>query len=383
MAGSDYSVRQVQLISVCTICMTLSVTVVGLRLLVRRIGSVANSWWDDWVTVLALIASLMVNIFTLVGIPNGLGRHKNEVDQGKATSFGVSVYIQQISWAISIGLTIISILLFYLRLFPNRWMKRTVYSVGIFTMAWLIASALTIIFQCTPVPFFWNEKISGGHCIDGNPFYFAIGITSTVAMITVLFLPLPIIIQLKTSTAKKLGLAGSFILGAFVCIASIVRLVVLFDIKRNDLTYTSALPQLWSCVEASFGVISACVPSLTPLFLLLIHKAPTRMRQKRSFPYTHSNKPNNGRAKANQFNRLGDGAEGPHAMSQSLEMIILEEEQREREQNSNSTSGGAVESNIVVTSQLDQVTKERADDSSGAESWGVQAHAGAWDSLKS
>ena len=55
MAGSEYSVRQVQLIAVCTICMTLSVTVVGLRLLVRRIGSVANSWWDDWVTVLALV----------------------------------------------------------------------------------------------------------------------------------------------------------------------------------------------------------------------------------------------------------------------------------------------------------------------------------------
>lgn len=388
-SGSGYSARQVQLIAVCTICMTLSVTVVGLRLLVRRISSVANSWWDDWVTVLALVASLMVNIFTLVGIPSGLGKHNNEVDKSKATSFGVSVYIQQISWAISIGLTIISILLFYLRLFPNRWMKNTVYSVGIFTIAWLLASALTIIFQCTPVPFFWNEKISGGHCIDANPFYFAVGITSTVAMITVLFLPLPIILQLKTSTAKKLGLAGSFILGAFVCIASIVRLIVLFDIKRNDLTYTSSLPQLWSCVEASFGVISACVPSLTPLFLLLIHKTPTRMRQKRSFPYTHSNhKPNGGGgrglniAKANQFNRLGDSADGgggPHAMSQSLELIILEEEQREQNSDSTTSATGVVESNIVVTSQLDQVTKERADDSSGAENWGVQAHAGVWD----
>lgn len=53
--GSGYSVRQVQLIAVCTICMVLSTTVVGLRLLVRRIGSVANTWWDDWVTVLALV----------------------------------------------------------------------------------------------------------------------------------------------------------------------------------------------------------------------------------------------------------------------------------------------------------------------------------------
>ena len=93
-------------------------------------------------------------------------------------------------------------------------MKNTVYGVGIATVAWLIASTLVIIFQCTPIPYFWNEKIPGGHCIDANPFYFAAGITSTVAMITVLFLPLPIILRLKTTTPKKLGLAGSFILGA-------------------------------------------------------------------------------------------------------------------------------------------------------------------------
>ena len=52
---SEYSERQVQLISVCTACMALSTAAVGLRLLVRRFGSVANSWWDDWITVLALV----------------------------------------------------------------------------------------------------------------------------------------------------------------------------------------------------------------------------------------------------------------------------------------------------------------------------------------
>ena len=82
---SGYSERQVQLIAVCTACLVLSTAAVGLRLLVRRFGSVANPWWDDWITVLALVcfvpenrmiavqlirkqvASWEVNIATLVG----------------------------------------------------------------------------------------------------------------------------------------------------------------------------------------------------------------------------------------------------------------------------------------------------------------------------
>ena len=86
-SGAGYSERQVQLVAVCTLCLVLSTIAVALRLLVRRFGSVANTWWDDWITVVALvsflarkeqvttkridlhqIASWEVNIATLVGM---------------------------------------------------------------------------------------------------------------------------------------------------------------------------------------------------------------------------------------------------------------------------------------------------------------------------
>ena len=52
--GEGFTNRQVQLIAVCTTNMVLSTTVVILRLLVRW-KSVANLWWDDYITVLALV----------------------------------------------------------------------------------------------------------------------------------------------------------------------------------------------------------------------------------------------------------------------------------------------------------------------------------------
>ena len=133
-------------------------------------------------------------------------------------------------------MTIISIQLFYLRLFPNVWLRNTIYGIGVLTIAWLIAITLTVVFQCDPIRFFWNPKIAGGNCIHANRFYFSAGITSTVAIIFVLFLPLPIILRLKTTNTKKFGLAASFVLGAFVGVISIVRLVSLLYIKRDDLT---------------------------------------------------------------------------------------------------------------------------------------------------
>ena len=53
--GQGFNSRQVQLIAVCTTCLTLSTLAVGLRLLVRRVASAAHTWWDDWFTMVALV----------------------------------------------------------------------------------------------------------------------------------------------------------------------------------------------------------------------------------------------------------------------------------------------------------------------------------------
>lgn len=253
---------------------------------------------------------------------------------------------------------------------------------------WLIAITLTVVFQCNPIHFFWNPTIAGGKCIHANRFYFSAGITSTVAIIFVLFLPLPIILRLKTTNTKKFGLAVSFVLGAFVGVISIIRLVSLFYIKRDDLTCkrilatsilqltpsadTSSLPQLWSCVEVSFGVIAACVPSLTPLFLLIFSKSHSRLRHQ-PYSYENSKQKRPSKATAKNFSRLD-----PRKRSHSLELIMMEGQLGE----SSEVVGAAEtigESNIVVTSQVDQVSKERVEEGSG-ERFGVQAHARAWDS---
>ena len=139
-------------------------------------------------------------------------------------SFGIdntshqSVFVQQIAWALSTGFTILAILLFYLRLFPNTWMRKAFYIIGAWDTLWTISTVLVTIFQCHPVDYFWNRTLRGGGCINSDAFYFLSSVTSTVSVITVLCLPLPIVWKLQVSTSKKTGLAISFTIGA-LCVA--------------------------------------------------------------------------------------------------------------------------------------------------------------------
>ena len=130
--------------------------------------------------------------------------------------------MQQLAWTASIGLIILAILLFYVRVFPNRWMRLSVYGLTAFTIAWVLAMMLVVIFQCNPVQFFWNREIPGGHCINANDFYFAMAVVSTVVLVTVLFLPVPIIWTLQISYTRRLGLAFVFTIGVLYVILATV-----------------------------------------------------------------------------------------------------------------------------------------------------------------
>ncbi len=68
--------------------------------------------------------------------------------------------------------------------------------------------------------------------------------------------------------------------------SSILRLwaFVTRNYSSPDLTYTTANPAIWSCVEASIAVTSACLPSLRPIFAAM-GSTYSRLRSKRS---THS-----------------------------------------------------------------------------------------------
>lgn len=200
------------------------------------------------------------------GIQLGLGKHLGQVDQSNITPFGKVrlnssstswipciltsaptqiVFVQQITWALATSLTILAILLFYVRVFPNTWMRKAVYVIATWDLLWAVCTLAVTIIQCIPIRNLWQRDVHEGTCINLTAFYFSTGLISTLSIIAILLLPLPIIYNLRTSNAKKMGLVISFTVGALyvnsICaFASFLTLLLTWRVPQ-----TVPVPQVW------------------------------------------------------------------------------------------------------------------------------------------
>ena len=161
----------------------------------------------------------------------------------------------------------LSILVFYRRLFPrentnSRW-RACHWALCIASVGFGIIQCCGIIFQCTPIAFFWDPTIPGGHCINISAFFRFANIANLLTDILILVMPIPIVWTLRLDRHKKIGVCGLFLLGGFVCIASVMRFYYLESVgKGMDPTVEyiiASLPlhpfcYLWLFLRHSFRV---------------------------------------------------------------------------------------------------------------------------------
>lgn len=288
----DLNRRQVQIVSVTSMLVFLSTLAVALRLISRRI-SIRHISPDDYVIVFALLLSYGDCICQFVGVHYGLGQHIGQVGKEDEVRYLIILYILQLFWNTTLPAIKVSILLFYRRLFPVRRLLIASSVIGAIVTAWYIAIQITAIFQCLPIHYYWR-RVGQGHCIQTTNFYIILASLNLATDVAVLILPIPFIWHLQVRKSKKLSLSVIFLLGSLVCVTSIVRLQTLTEIDTQDITWSNAYPGLWTAIEASLGIVAACLPSLSPVLHILIvrplsttNETPVQSRH----TFTHSKPP--------------------------------------------------------------------------------------------
>ena len=56
-----------------------------------------------------------------------------------------------------------------------------------------------------------------------------------------------------------------------VCITSIIRVVAVSKITLSDASWVNTYPAIWAFVETSIAVVSACLPTLRPVYRYAIY----------------------------------------------------------------------------------------------------------------
>ncbi|KAF7593994.1 hypothetical protein BBP40_010391 [Aspergillus hancockii] len=246
---------------------TVTPIVVALRLLGRH---VLSGWIgaDDWTILVSCVFAEIVSIQMIVVCKWAFGKHENDVSKELlALTLKVNIllyFIAQLLYKINIGLTKISILLLYRRLFIQRWFRITCWTWIAIVLAFALGTVFSSIFQCSPVQYAFNKSIPGrGKCINLTAFWYANATFNILSDLVIIALPVPVISKLQLPLKSKFALCGIFAVGIFACIASIIRITTLnIAASYQDITWNSIGSSMWTVIKSNLGIICACLPAL-------------------------------------------------------------------------------------------------------------------------
>jgi hypothetical protein len=84
-----------------------------------------------------------------------------------------------------------------------------------------------VIFLCQPISAYWNVKASGT-CMNAEMHFFSTAVVGIILDWAIWILPIPVVGRLRLPQKQKWGLMGVFGLGGFVCVVSVLRLVLVW-----------------------------------------------------------------------------------------------------------------------------------------------------------
>jgi len=273
----------------------LPLTFVGLRFWARsKLGN--HYGLDDWFIIPALLCSTATGICLLVAAYAAkLGQHHDSfvippttpgglpTNDPNTVRYETTKYIISFLGTLTIGFTKLSVLLLYRRLFSRVVWFRYLVDGGLVIIAiWTIAFSFSLLFQCHPVSYAWRvpEFLLGPYCFQFLKFYVALPVTDIITDILIVMMPIPMVWRLHLSFKQKLGVGGMFLLGTLVCAAGITRLAIfetsLSSFGSTDETYNAADAIVWTYIESSLAVVSACLPTLRPIFAFMKRESTTK-----------------------------------------------------------------------------------------------------------
>ncbi|KAJ4312731.1 hypothetical protein N0V84_009793 [Fusarium piperis] len=244
------------------------------RVFARRMTKI-RWWWDDYLCLGAFVfcCSYCIVLITWTvkwymgqTLEPWLSEEKREdiLLHSRFMQFLVSL-----NYSYAIGLSKLSILLFYRRIFKQSAIRIPIQLMLGITAIWLILRTFMVIFHCIPVQAYWDQSIKNATCnINDTQFFFGTCLTHFLMDIIILALPVIEVFKLRLRLGQKFAITALFVVGFIVCLASMFVIIesIRYDTKTTQMPRDMALNNIWGCVEINIAIVSGCFPLLRPIF---------------------------------------------------------------------------------------------------------------------
>jgi len=207
--------RSAQYIGVNLTPYIVSLVVVGLRLIFKAFYTRDKLAADDWIIGISIPAAIVAAVLTnVVWTANGAGSDVWTVDFDRFIAFLRWLFIYEFIFLFQVTIFKLSLLAFYLRIFPHKTVRRVIWGTIAFNLAYFVTFFFVTIFQCTPINHFWKQfDGQPGHCGSSGPFTQAQTGLSIAINVWLLIIPLSQLHHLRLSWQKKVLVALMFAVG--------------------------------------------------------------------------------------------------------------------------------------------------------------------------
>ncbi|KAK3679028.1 hypothetical protein LTR78_001481 [Recurvomyces mirabilis] len=246
--------------------------------------------WDDWTILLAFVLLIPSNTLVQLMTRHGLGQDVWNVLPDDIDKIFFYFYVGEYFYFAVIVVTKVSIILLYLRIFPSsisaRFRTISYTIIGLLIAYWL-AITLALALQCRPVHTVWQawDGEHEGKCLNVAYIVYISTALNISFDLVVILLPIPKLAKLQVrDTRKKVGVILTFLIGLFVTVCSIIRLLYLTQWgSLSNFTYHYNAIGLWSGIECDVGVFCACMPTvLGPVMYFFRERVPSMGSHTRS-----------------------------------------------------------------------------------------------------
>ncbi|KAM0340380.1 hypothetical protein ACHAPU_010516 [Fusarium lateritium] len=250
------------------------------RVFARRMTKM-DWWYDDYLCVGAFIVGIGYNVVMIywaetwylgTTIPDTIGKAEYENINLHAR---LMQFLISLTYSYSIGLSKLSILLFYWRIFKQSAIRIPIQVMLVVSGAWLILRTFMVIFHCLPVQAYWDKSIEGAVCkINDSQFFFGTCLTHFILDVVILALPVIEVFKLRLRLGQKIAITALFVVGFVVCLASVFVIVTAlqYDPQSTQMPRDVASNDMWGGVEINIAIVSGCFPLLRPIFTKILPK---------------------------------------------------------------------------------------------------------------
>ncbi|KAI5293444.1 hypothetical protein KEM52_005525 [Ascosphaera acerosa] len=202
-------------------------------------------------------------------VQNGYGQHEKDLSKEQLDNALKYFWIAEWFFWACCGLTKISVILLYQRIFDTHFRKIGHCCLAL-SVVWMHLTVFLSIYQCQPTRAVWDRELlrqPGNTCFHRIAFSDATAVINTVMHCLLFLLPIYPLrrISLPERQTKVLcltfglcALAGGFSLYRTVCV---LRHQMLYD----DPTWTGACQAMCDTLEANIAIICPCLPMVPSL----------------------------------------------------------------------------------------------------------------------